>query len=638
MFKIYADGHILYEPLNDELIISDPQLTLEMGKAGSLQFVLPPTNRYYDQLHQLKTKVSVEWDGVELFRGRVLSITRNFNNLRTVYCEGDLAYLLDTVQKGERYEGKTHDFFKKIIAQHNERIKDPEKQFTVGNITIENRDILISGESDEIQDAETGKFDYRQIAINAMSGEWKPTMDYIEDNLIEYTGGYLRTRRQNGVTYIDLVMDYGNKAAQNIEFGKNMLDLTEEISAEDSFTVLIPLGDEGLTIATVNDGSDELVDEAGVERFGRIVKSHVFDSVTKPETLFENAQRFLANHENAPITLTVEAVDMHFVDADATPIYVGDKIRVNSAPHGMKDELTCTKIEYDLEDPTNNTYTFGTPKQTMTERYRKDQAKQSSSSKSNAAHASGGGGGAGGISNFLEQNTEDQLQSFYDAWINVDESLGHIDLGTLYKNVNQNRTDFDMKSSEWDASIELHTETLDKLGDSMSKAETNITMLTNQNKAQIELNAKYGDRISAVEILASKNESSINLHTETLDTLSDSMSKAETNITMLTNQNEAQIELNAAYDKKIATISATADKNESAIKLKADKVYVENEIEAVKGSFNTVITDRLGATSGTIRIIRCQKIYVTGPAYAAINGMTGQLATMTWVQQHFVKK
>lgn len=48
-----------------------------------------------------------------------------------------------------------------------------------------------------------------------------------------------------------------------------MLDLTEEISAEDVFTVLIPLGDENLTIESVNNGRDELVDEAAVQRYGR---------------------------------------------------------------------------------------------------------------------------------------------------------------------------------------------------------------------------------------------------------------------------------------------------------------------------------------------------------------------------------
>lgn len=71
-----------------------------------------------------------------------------------------------------------------------------------------------------------------------------------------------------------------------------MLDLTEEISAEDVFTVLIPLGDENLTIESVNNGRDELVDEAAVQRYGRIVKTHVFDSVNTPETLLKMAGAF----------------------------------------------------------------------------------------------------------------------------------------------------------------------------------------------------------------------------------------------------------------------------------------------------------------------------------------------------------
>ena len=389
MFYIYADGKSIFQPMDNSLSLLAPKLTLEMGKAGSLSFQIPPSNRYYSSLSQLTTMITVEMDDVEIFRGRVLTNNRNFNNVRTVYCEGNLAYLVDTVQKAEKYNGKAHDLFRKIIEAHNRRA-DADKQFLVGDITIENRDVLLAGKSDDVQDEEIGKFDYKQIAINSIADEWQNSFDFIQSCLIDYTGGYLRTRRQNGKTYIDLLLDYGNTATQDIEFGKNMLDLTEEISAEDVFTVLIPLGDENLTIESVNNGRDELVDEAAVQRYGRIVKTHVFDSVNTPETLLENGRRFLASNVNVPVTLTVKAVDMHLVDPNASPIYVGDKVHVISAPHGMADELVCTKIEYDLENPANNTYTFGTPRQSLTERYRKDKAKQ------DAEQSRGGGGGGGG--------------------------------------------------------------------------------------------------------------------------------------------------------------------------------------------------------------------------------------------------
>lgn len=102
MFYIYANGKSIYQPMDNSLSLISPKLTLEMGKAGSLQFQIPPSNKYYNALNQLTTVVTVELDDVEIFRGRVLTNNRSFNKVRTIYCEGNLAYLVDSVQKGEK--------------------------------------------------------------------------------------------------------------------------------------------------------------------------------------------------------------------------------------------------------------------------------------------------------------------------------------------------------------------------------------------------------------------------------------------------------------------------------------------------------------------------------------------------------
>ena len=85
------------------------------------------------------------------FAGRILSEGRKFDNTKTIYCEGSLAYLVDSVQKAEAFEGTTHELFRKIIANHNAQV-EPEKRFVIGEITIEDRPIIISGQSDIITD------------------------------------------------------------------------------------------------------------------------------------------------------------------------------------------------------------------------------------------------------------------------------------------------------------------------------------------------------------------------------------------------------------------------------------------------------------------------------------------------------
>ncbi len=629
MFYIYADGKSIFQPMDNSLTLLAPKLTLEMGKAGSLSFQIPPTNRYYSALSQLTTMITVEMDDVEIFRGRVLTNSRNFNNIRTIYCEGDLAYLVDTVQKAERYYGKTHDLFRKIIEAHNKRA-DADKQFLVGDITIEDRDIILSGKSDQTTDEGTGEIDYKQIAINSIADEWQNTYDFIESCLINYTGGYLRTRRQNGVNYVDLLVDYGNTATQDIEFGKNLLDLTEEISAEDLFTVLIPLGDSNLTIESVNNGSDELVDEDAVQRYGRIVKTHVFDSVYTPETLLENGQRYLASNVNVPTTLTVKAVDLHLVDANASPIYVGDKVHVVSAPHGMTDELTCTKIEYDMENPANNTYTFGTPKQSLTERYRKDQKKQESS---------GSGGGSAGEA--AAEEAEEQLKEFFDAWINVDASTANIDLGTLYKkytdtivtlesscgismdapsgnvNIKTLRKDFDdmgvklkeqsayidLLNNEQKASIALVTSQTQSLTDLEAKHYTELTSSANDQEAKIAANTEsiktlQGETTTSktnIDQLSKDLQAQINLEATHQQTLQGQLTTTNANIEQIASDLNAQIELEATHNSdvgtKIASLELRASNTESSLTAKADKATLNSKVATINSNITNINGD-----------------------------------------------
>ena len=644
MFNVYADGQSIYFPLDEALIINKPKLTLEMGKAGSFEFAIPPTNRFYSRLQKLKTIITVEYDGVEIFRGRVLTNNRGFNNIRKIYCEGDLAYLVDSVQKGEKYTGTTHDLFRRIIDKHNSRVDD-YKKFTVGNITIDNREIFIAGSSDDIKDVETNKFDYKQIAINSIVDDWSTSLDYIVNTIIDYCGGYLRTRRVGSTTYIDMLKDYGRTSIQKIEFGRNLIDLTEEVKAEDLYTVLIPLGDDNLTIAKVNNGSDELVDEAGVARYGRIVKTNVFDSVNKAETLLENGRRMLENHENMPITITVKAVDMHMVDNSAGFIYVGDRVYVNSIPHDITEYLTCTKIEYDFENHGNDTYTFGNPKQTMTERYKKDKEKSSK-----RGHSGGGSGGVGAAADEAAQDyaisEADKVgKEIFDAWINVDPAAGKISLGALYAQVQNDREVFknqvgiDLDAPAGTVDIYSMNTKLNTQGTLISQSEARIQTLANDQLAQIKEFAQFKtdttNSFTSITQKVTKDEASIELLTKhdsantsglaslttkvndqqsTLKTLTEFNTKTSqslTSITQTANDNKSNISILAqrtdANNKSIASISLTVKDMESTIAMKADTITMEGKIldakKVLRAEFDTIVANKISSSfvsSGTI--------------------------------------
>lgn len=632
MFYVYADGNLIYHPLEETLIITAPRLTLEMGKAGSFQFGLPPNNKFYDSLQKLKTKITVEIDDTEVFRGRILSETKDSYNIRTIYCEGDLAYLVDSVQKGEKYTGTTHELFRKIIAAHNARVEE-DKRFKVGIIGIEDREIILTGQSSEITDEDSDSFDYKQIAINSITNEWKTTYDYIETCLISYCGGYLRTRREGEKTYLDLATDFGNSADQQIEFGINMLELTEEVSAEDLFTVLIPLGDDNLTIESVNNGSDELVDAEMAAIYGRIVKTHVFENVNQPSTLLENGQRFLTNHANIPATITIRAVDMHLLDDQIPVIKIGDSVPVKSKPHNIVRSLNCTKIEYDFENLGNCTFTFGTLQQSLTERYRKDKNKSTDT---------GGASGGGAAGSAAEEAAKGIGDKFYDAWINVDPETGHIDLGTLYKefknakvvlenscginidapdgniNIYDLKTKYDDQEKEilkqaarielinddTHAQIELvasHVTKVEKLEAGhyasivlrVDDLETSIELKADRvtlDAMNINLNA-HAKQITDLQTGAAEAKSEISTLSQTTGLLGDRVATSETKITSLSNDTQSKISAVASRttnaETKIASLELRVSDTESEIELKANKTTINSQITTIKGRLDT---------------------------------------------------
>lgn len=570
MFTIYANNELIYDPLNPSYYLFSPKLKLEFGKAGSLEFQIPPDNVYYRSLKQLKTIITVQLDNVEIFRGRVLSIETAFNNLKTVYCEGDLAYLMDSVQKAEKYDGTTHALFNKIITAHNARV-EAYKRFTVGNVTVENRSIKLTGQSEDIN---TGNIDYKQIAINSVVDNWNSTYDCIQDWIIDYEGGYLRTRYVNGTTYLDLIKDTGSTAVQEIEFGKNLLDLTQELNSDDLFTVLVPLGDDNLTIKSVNNNSDEIIDEKAVQEYGRIVRTQVFHNVNQASTLLENGRRFLAEKSNIPVSITVKAVDMHLIDASVSAIKVGDRVHINSSPHKLVEYLTCTEIEYDFENPENNTYTFGNPKQTLTQRYREDKRKQEDTYSSGGA--GGGVGGAGGAAGAAaeegEKEAEEVKQQIYDEWIDIDPNNkdGIGSLGGLYR--------------QWSADKVVLEQ---QVGINFNAQEGNINL--GAMKTQVDENTrKTSENRAYVDAQISDTKSELTLLTSRINDVDDK-------------ETEHYAELKLWADDKESVIEGKADKIQlSALQLSLSAI--DEEIDEYKNVLKRQVGIDLDASSGNINI------------------------------------
>ena len=348
MYTIYSDGKLVYAPhLSDAGCgVFTPQLTVELNKAGSLAFVMPPDNVMYDSINKLSSIITVKQDDNELFRGRVLNDEKDFYNQKKSYCEGELAFLIDSIQRPYTYTGTVANLFKKFISNHNSRVEDAKK-FTVGTISVTNSDkeITVKGE------------------------DYCTTMDAITDKLLEVYGGYLVTRGSGSTRYIDWVETSGDNSSQSIEFGYNLLDVTEYISGEDLFTVLVPIGkrqtnDNGdftgyVNISSVNGGKDYIENATAVSLFGRIETSESWNDVEDPSELKILGEAYLSKCIELAVTLTVKAIDLNLLDVNYERIRLGDWVRVVSPPHNLDKWFQCTKIVYDLIDPEKTEYVFG---------------------------------------------------------------------------------------------------------------------------------------------------------------------------------------------------------------------------------------------------------------------------------------
>lgn len=344
MYTIYADDALLYSPGDEELSVLSPVLETQCNAAGTLTFVLLPEHPMYSALHKMRTRIDVRQDDEIIWRGRVLETETDFYRQKTVTCEGELTYLVDSVlhpYKLADYDGTAAGLFRLYLTRHNEAVSEAQ-QFQIGNVYIET---LSSVEN-------TG---------------YANTWDEISDNLLDIHGGFLRIRHEDGARYLDWTKESGDTCAQVIRFGENLLDLSEYVSASEVVTCLIPYAgqsDSKITIASVNDGKDYIEDAAGIALYGRIWGVTEFDT-KDASTLLEMAKKNLQKRLEETITITISAVDLHLLDVNAESFHVGNKVRVVSLPHGIDAEYTCTAISLDLVNPDQSEYTFGTPETGM---------------------------------------------------------------------------------------------------------------------------------------------------------------------------------------------------------------------------------------------------------------------------------
>nr|DAQ59196.1 MAG TPA: baseplate protein [Caudoviricetes sp.] len=360
MYRVLCDGKTLHDVRDEDYMLLGPKVALELNKTGNFDFSILPRHPNVDVINKLKSKIEVYEDSELLFSGRSLTDEIDFQRTGQVSCEGELAFLLDSVQRAHTYGSESSevhkadnniDIFKALIAEHNSQM-GAEKQFTIGTIDIDS------------------------VPITKLSTNYETTWDFINTNFIGKYPGYLRVRHENGIRYLDYVKQYGKVSNQVIRFGENLLDLKKYTKAENIKTAIIPLGANGQTkITNINGGKDYVYNQEAVDLYGWIFEKVDFPDVVDAQTLLAKAQEYLKTCVNLAITIELTAVDLHMIDVDINAIRLGDLVPCVSQQHGLLSTMgdvstyyLVSKYEIDLENPANNKIVLGRTISSLTDK------------------------------------------------------------------------------------------------------------------------------------------------------------------------------------------------------------------------------------------------------------------------------
>lgn len=242
----------------------NPKLSVEVNEPGSFEFTMPSTHHAINYPTLYATTVEVfEYDGDvyrSIFYGRVISITTDFYNQKTVRCEGCLAFFRDHVIAKDSIQAETGnkniytpgEFLTKVVQDYNAHSQN-------GYARKFRNDVATYGSGTVL-----GKTVYRTV-------EYENCWDVIEQKVLSAEGGYLIVTRSSvgsdfepaidqdanarltSLTWVCADLDknepyppyrYDSEDAStytNIAYGNNLMSLSFEQEIEDLHTSIMPI-------------------------------------------------------------------------------------------------------------------------------------------------------------------------------------------------------------------------------------------------------------------------------------------------------------------------------------------------------------------------------------------------------------
>lgn len=373
MYQLIIDNrdgerYVIHDSRSNRIRVTEAKCDMELNRTGTLSFKINPTHPNFDKIFKHKSEIYLFQDNECIFCGRVLNDEVDIYNFKTIVCEGMLGYLLDSVQKAKIHPltgaTKLNDYLTEILNIHNSQVDD-YKRFSVGVIS-------------EVDTSDTPVYKV---------SSYEDTLTTLNKCLVDsYNHTYLSAGFINGEKVINFVnskeLPPNN---QIIRSGKNLIKLTRTIKGEDIATAIIPLGaktnteeiedatvDYKLDISDVADftegtikhtkGTDYIYDEDAVNKYGYIFKAIEFSDEEDTQVLVDKAIEQLNYYNKLASKLELNAFDLHLLDVNIDSFRVGQKVRVYSPNHDLKDldtYLIVQKMSIDLDSPDKTMIVLG---------------------------------------------------------------------------------------------------------------------------------------------------------------------------------------------------------------------------------------------------------------------------------------
>ena len=255
MYRILCDSYVLYDTRLPELFVFEPELTQKKNEPGELTFKIPKEHPNYGVLEKLKSRIKVYRDDSLIWVGRAIEDERDLYENRKVIAEGVLSFLLDSVIRPFTMDGIVTEISEYLLTQHNAQVNESQR-LTLGNCNLAG-------------------------SVSITTKDYFSTWQTLKTCLLDSFGGYLIVRYdENENPILDYLLDVPDTSTQRIEFGENLIDLELSRSASETYTACVPLGaalrdtdpesdsDARLTIASVNEGQEYLIDSALAANYG----------------------------------------------------------------------------------------------------------------------------------------------------------------------------------------------------------------------------------------------------------------------------------------------------------------------------------------------------------------------------------